>query len=119
LLCFKSATAGIVAVFMAAQTGTTLAQDTQCGGASWYFVAGGRTASGQAMNTGAMTAAHKSLPFGSKVKVTDQASGAWVVVTINDRGPFAKGRIIDLSKAAATELGFRARGHTKVCITQI
>jgi len=71
------------------------------------------------MNPSAMTAAHKSLPFGSKVKVVDQRSGNAIVVTINDRGPFVKGRIIDLSKAAAAELGFRSRGHTKVCITQV
>ena len=66
-----------------------------------------------------MTAAHKSLPFGSKVKVVDQGTGASIVVTINDRGPFIKGRIIDLSKAAATELGMRTKGHSKVCIAQI
>lgn len=66
-----------------------------------------------------MTAAHKSLPFGTKVRVTDQRTGNSVVVTINDRGPFVRGRIIDLSRAAATELGFRSRGHTNVCIAQI
>jgi rare lipoprotein A len=71
------------------------------------------------MNPSAMTAAHKSLPFGSKVKVVDQGTGASIVVTINDRGPFIKGRIIDLSKAAATELGMRSKGHSKVCIAQI
>jgi rare lipoprotein A len=71
------------------------------------------------MNPAAMTAAHKTLPFGTKLKVIDQVTGNSIVVTINDRGPFIKGRIIDLSKAAASELGIRGRGHTKVCIAQI
>lgn len=66
-----------------------------------------------------MTAAHKSLPFGTRVQVTDQRTGRAITVTINDRGPFVGGRIIDLSKAAATELGFRNRGHTNVCITRV
>jgi rare lipoprotein A len=92
----------------------------QCGGASWYGPGfdGKRTASGRTFNQNAMTAAHKSLPFGTEVQVTDQRTGKSVTVTINDRGPFAKGRIIDLSKAAATELGFKNRGHTPVCIAQ-
>jgi rare lipoprotein A len=53
------------------------------------------------------------------VKVVDQGTGNSIVVTINDRGPFIKGRIIDLSRTAATELGFRSQGHTKVCIAQV
>lgn len=99
--------------------GTISPSLAQCGGASWYSLPGSRTASGTPMNPNAMTAAHKSLPFGTKVQVTDQRTGNSVTVTINDRGPFIKGRIIDLSKAAATELGFRSRGHTSVCIAQI
>jgi rare lipoprotein A len=71
------------------------------------------------MNPNAMTAAHKTLPFGTQVKVTDQRTGNAILVTINDRGPFIRGRIIDLSKAAAGELGFRRRGHTEVCIVQV
>jgi rare lipoprotein A len=66
-----------------------------------------------------MTAAHKTLPFGTKVKVVEQGTGNSIVVTINDRGPFVKGRIIDLSRSAASELGFRGQGHTKVCIQRI
>ena len=93
----------------------------QCGGASWYGPGfdGKRTASGTRFNQNAMTAAHKSLPFGTRVQVTDQRTGKSITVTINDRGPYASGRIIDLSKAAATELGFRSRGTTKVCIAQV
>ncbi len=93
----------------------------QCGSASWYGPGfhGKKSASGQTFNQNAMTAAHKSLPFGTKLRVVDQRTGKAVLVTINDRGPYAKGRIIDLSKAAATKLGFRNAGHTKVCIERV
>lgn len=93
----------------------------QCGGASWYGPGfnGKTAASGETFNENAMTAAHRSLPFGTKVKVIDQRSGREIEVTINDRGPFVGKRIIDLSKAAATELGFRNRGVTSVCISQL
>jgi rare lipoprotein A len=88
-----------------------------CGKASWYALTS-KTASGERMNPSAMTAAHRSLPFGSKVRVTNKRNGKSVVVRINDRGPFVKGRIIDLSKAAANHLGFVRSGHTTVCIEQ-
>ncbi len=93
----------------------------QDGYASWYGnrFHGRKTANGERFDQNAMTAAHKSLPFGSKVKVVDQRTGNAITVTINDRGPFAKGRVIDLSRAAATELGFRNRGTTKVCLTRV
>jgi rare lipoprotein A len=64
-----------------------------------------RTASGEAMNSGAMTAAHRSLPFGTRVTVVNRHNGRSVVVRINDRGPFVSGRVIDLSPAAARALG--------------
>ena len=70
------------------------------------------------MNASLMTAAHRSLPFGSKVKVTNQRNGKSVVVRINDRGPFIKGRVIDLSKAAAHKLGFVSSGHAPICISK-
>ena len=93
----------------------------QCGGASWYGPGfnGKRAASGEIFNENAMTAAHRSLPFGTKVMVTDQRTGEAIQVTINDRGPFHGSRIIDLSKAAASKLGFRNRGTTSVCISQL
>ena len=102
-------------------TVNSYADGQQCGGASWYGPGfhGNKTASGQRFNQNAMTAAHKSLPFGTIVKVVDQRTGKSIRVTINDRGPYHGGRIIDLSKAAAGELGFRNRGTTKVCITQV
>jgi rare lipoprotein A len=67
---------------------------------------GTETASGIPLDNNAMTAAHKSLPFGSKVKVTNKKTGNAVTVTITDRGPYVKGRCIDLSKAGARALGF-------------
>ena len=81
---------------------------TEVGIASWYGPGfhGRRTASGERFNTQAMTAAHKTLPFGTRVRVTSAATGKEVVVRINDRGPFIAGRIIDLSRAAALALGF-------------
>lgn len=93
----------------------------QCGGASWYGPGfhGKKTASGAKFNENAMTAAHKTLPFGTVVKVTDQRTGKSVKVTITDRGPFHKGRIIDLSKAAAAKLGTKSSGTGKVCLTRV
>ena len=73
--------------------------------ASHYGYGGGKTASGERMNPSAMTAAHRSRPFGSRVTVTSHATGRSVTVRINDRGPFIKGRCIDLSTGAARMLG--------------
>ena len=67
---------------------------------------GTKTASGIPLNDNAMTAAHKSLPFGSKIEVTNKKNGQAVTVTITDRGPYVKGRCIDLSRAGARPLGF-------------
>ena len=74
----------------------------QEGEASWYGPGfhGRKTASGERFNTNDMTAAHKTLPFGTVLKVTNLANDKYVIVTVNDRGPFIRGRIIDLSKAA-------------------
>jgi rare lipoprotein A (peptidoglycan hydrolase) len=86
----------------------------QDGGASWYGPGfnGNRTANGERFNQNDMTAAHKTIKFNSLVRVTYQ--GRSVVVRINDAGPFVRGRVIDLSKAAAQELGLIAAGHGKV-----
>ena len=102
---------------LAATLFTSAEAYAQCGRASWYALKS-RTASGEMMNPAAMTAAHRTLPFGTKVKVTNQRNGKSVVVRINDRGPFIKGRVIDLSKAAASKLGFIKSGHTKICMQQ-
>lgn len=90
----------------------------QCGRASWYAL-NSRTASGEHMNPSALTAAHRSLPFGTRVKVTNKNNGKSVVVRINDRGPFIKGRVLDLSRGAALKLGFVRSGHTSVCMAQL
>src|SRR3954447_8576681 len=84
----------------------------QRGAASWYGPGfhGRRTASGETFNTHALTAAHKTLPFGAKVRVTNERTGRSVVVRINDRGPYAHSRIIDLSKAAAESVGISGVG---------
>src|SRR5690349_24896601 len=66
---------------------------------------GTKTASGRALHDGALTAAHKTLPFGSRVRVTNRANGRSVVVTVTDRGPYARGRVIDLTPAGARVLG--------------
>ena len=87
------------------------------GGVASYYgkkFHGRRTASGESFDMNAMTAAHRTLPFGSKVRVTNSRTGKSVVVRINDRGPFHGKRVIDVSRAAATELGLIARGHGNV-----
>jgi rare lipoprotein A len=89
-----------------------------CGGASWYAL-NSRTASGERMNPSALTAAHRTLPLGSRVKVTNQRNGKTVVVRINDRGPFVRGRMIDLSKGAASRIGFIGAGHTSICMARL
>lgn len=76
--------------------------------------AGSRTASGVRFDPGALTAAHRTLPFGTQVRVTNRANGESVVVTINDRGPFHSKRLIDLSHAAAQEIGIVRSGSGKV-----
>ena len=78
---------------------------------------GRHTASGERFNMHAMTATHRHLKFGAKVKVTNLKNGKSVVVRINDRGPFIKGRIIDLSYAAAGKLGMLTDGITRVRLT--
>lgn len=86
------------------------------GFASWYGPGfhGNRSASGEIYNQNALTAAHRSLPFGTKVRVTNRRNGHSVVVRINDRGPYIQGRIIDLSAAAAQILGVMQTGVAPV-----
>jgi rare lipoprotein A len=93
-----------------------LAKADQVGHASWYALHA-RTASGEQMDPGAMTAAHPSLPFGTRVLVENLSNGHSVVVRINDRGPFVAGRIIDVSKAAASTLGMLGSGTAKVRVS--
>jgi peptidoglycan lytic transglycosylase len=105
--------AALVAVSFSAPNGVASAQT---GRASWYSLTS-KTASGERCDPGALTAAHRSLPFGTKVKVENLNNGRSVIVRINDRGPYVAGRIIDLTKAAAGRLGFVKSGVTQVRIT--
>jgi rare lipoprotein A (peptidoglycan hydrolase) len=95
---------------------TKVAKLPQTGEASWYGPKfhGKTTASGETYDQEALTAAHASLPFGSKVKVTNLSNGKSVEVEITDRGPFAENRIIDVSRAAAKALEMKDSGTTKV-----
>ena len=95
----------LILLFVATSLVRVLAHQER-GVASVYSTdSGARTASGTALDPGALTAAHRSLPFGSRVRVTNRRNGRTVVVTINDRGPFIAGRIIDLTPATARVIG--------------
>jgi rare lipoprotein A len=104
---FASALIGAVSVI-------PLTASAQSGIASVYAYSGGRTASGERAAPGGLTAAHRTLPFGTMVRVTSRSSGRSVVVRINDRGPFVRGRIIDLTPAGARALGFSGLANVSV-----
>ena len=91
------------------------------GQASYYGaeLAGNRTASGERFNPSALTAAHRSLPLGSKIRVTNKANGKSVIVRINDRGPFVKSRLIDISYAAAQQINMVRAGKARVSLALI
>jgi rare lipoprotein A len=93
----------------------------QRGIASWYGLPfhGRRTANGERFDMNALTAAHPSLPFGTRVKVRSLVNGREVIVRINDRGPFAPGRVIDLSHAAARAIGLVGFGTKRVSLTLV
>ncbi|MCD2185161.1 septal ring lytic transglycosylase RlpA family protein [Rhizobium sp. TRM96647] len=114
-MSIKSSTAALAALIIAAPVAfASSAEAAGCGGASWYALTS-KTASGERMNPAKLTAAHKTLRFGTKIKVTNSRNGKSVIVRINDRGPFIRGRVLDLSKAAASEIGMIRSGHAKVC----
>ncbi|HVP19347.1 MAG TPA: septal ring lytic transglycosylase RlpA family protein, partial [Spirochaetia bacterium] len=105
----------ILFVMLAACPALVMAED---GLASWY---GGKfhgrmTSSGEVFNTNTLTAAHRTLPFGTVVRVTNLDNGKSVLVKINDRGPFVDGRVIDLSRAAAVQLGMIDSGVARVSL---
>jgi rare lipoprotein A (peptidoglycan hydrolase) len=93
-------------------------ETTQVGTASWYGPGfhGQETASGETFNQHALTAAHRTLPLGTEAKVTNLETGQSVQVTINDRGPYVQGRQLDLSQAAAKQIGLTKQGVAKVKI---
>ena len=90
----------------------------ESGIASIYAYAGEKTANGERAQPGGLTAAHRTLPFGTRVRVTNKRNGRTVTVRINDRGPFVKGRVIDLTPAAARVLGFSGLAPVAVERTQ-
>jgi rare lipoprotein A len=119
------AIAGVITIPSCASTSAATSDSTeswrisgvQHGKASWYSVrtnGGSRTASGARLNNNAATAAHKTLPMGSKVRVVNMANGKSEVVTITDRGPFIKGRVIDVTIGVAERLGFASHGVAPV-----
>jgi peptidoglycan lytic transglycosylase len=97
--------------------GISSAAIAQSGIASVYAYAGEKTASGERAHPGGFTAAHRTLPFGTRVRVTNKSNGRSVVVRINDRGPFVRGRVIDLTPAAARALGFNGLAHVTLQAT--
>ena len=107
----------ILLIFVLIPVYTARAEET-IGHASWYGPGhhGMRTASGEKFNMNNFTAAHRDIAFGTRVKVLNIENGRSTIVRINDRGPFIKDRIIDLSHAAASELGFLRRGTSMVKI---
>ena len=87
---------------------------TPAHGVASFYTEGTKTASGEKFNTLDMTAAHPTLPFGTKLRVTNVASGKSVTVRVNDRGPFVQGRVVDVSYSAADALGMVGKGVAKV-----
>jgi rare lipoprotein A len=105
------------AVVMSGAGASTMA-NTQTGMASWYQM-GHTTANGERYNPDAMTAAHRTLPFGTVVQVTNLNNGRSVRLRINDRGPFVGGRIIDVSRGGARHLGLIGSGTARVRVTTL
>jgi rare lipoprotein A len=103
----------VAAVFL----GFAATADAATVGKASYYKSGKRTANGERFNPHGMTAAHRTLRFGTKVKVTNVHTGKSVVVRINDRGPFIRGRVIDLSLGAAKVIGLTKSGVAKVSFT--
>ncbi|SDR47232.1 rare lipoprotein A [Rhizobiales bacterium GAS191] len=89
------------------------------GKASYYSYTGNKTASGHSFHAGAMTAAHRTLPFGTPVKVTNLENGRTARLVVNDRGPFIRGRVIDVTTHAADVLAFRNQGVARVRVDTI
>ena len=104
--------------YLSLLTSKTNAQGVQTGKASYYAkkFSGRKTASGERLHHDSLTCAHRTYPFGTQLKVTNPANGKTVIVRVTDRGPYVKGRIIDLSVRAARELGIIAQGIAPVVV---
>lgn len=92
----------------------TLAEATATTGLASYYKMGKRTASGEHYNYNGFTCAHRKLPFGTFLKVTNLRNKRFVIVRVNDRGPFVKGRVLDVSLGAARELGMLGQGVARI-----
>jgi peptidoglycan lytic transglycosylase len=113
IMAVKSLTKlAFASVFLASTIVPPMTASAQDGIASVY--SGERTANGEYASASSLTAAHKTLPFGTQVRVTNHQTGRSVVVRINDRGPFVRGRIIDLTPAGARALGMDGLAHVSV-----
>jgi len=104
----------LVSVLATSVVGAPFAASAESGIASVY--SGERTANGEYAHASGLTAAHKTLPFGTRVRVTNERTGRSVVVRINDRGPYVHGRIIDLTPAAAHAIGFSGLAHVTLTV---
>ena len=114
----RSVSSGFAVAFPLLLCIPDLVDAQQQGLASVYGYAGARTASGERAHPGSLTAAHRSLRFGTRVLVTNNRNGRSVIVRINDRGPFIRGRIIDVTPAAARSLGFSGLTTVSLSVVQ-
>lgn len=115
------AVAELIIIFLLSCIATSMSAQTYTGKASYYGPGfhGRRCANGEIFDMYKLTCAHKTLPFGTRLKVTNQKNGKSTIVRVTDRGPYVKGRIIDLSKAAAMELDMIASGVANVTVEVI
>ena len=107
-----------VALALVAMAVTAHAGERQCGVASWYS-SGHTTAEGRPYYPDAVSVAHRSYRFGTMLRIVDQTTGRAIVARVGDRGPFVRGRIVDLSRGAARRLGMIARGTVMVCVERV
>ena len=116
-MCYAVPNAAVAVVIIALCPVPSFSAES--GIASVYSVeSGSKTASGERLNPGTLTAAHRTLPFGTKVRVTNKHNGRSVIVTVNDRGPFVHGRIIDLTQAGARAIGFTGTVPVRVEVSE-
>jgi rare lipoprotein A len=117
-ILYRLLAAALITLTVAAVSAATAEQQRQeeSGIAAIHSGKTGKTTSGEAFNSENMTAAHRSLPFGTMVRVTNTQNGRSIVVRINDRGPFTRGRVIDVTPAAARALGFSGLAPVKLLL---
>lgn len=116
------ATCAVISYAFTANVAPSFAADLGCSTASYYGVGDGyhgqTTANGERFNAYGISVAHRYLPFGTKLKITDQETGKSVIARVNDRGPFVHGRVIDLSYGAFSAISRPSKGVTRVCIAR-